>query len=174
VDSINSLSLQLGTASKVPPFGSWESLTSQNSGAFWRGPTTSYLSVSILCAGPQKAITIGNEGTWEEKLTREGSGGTEGNLNWYWGREDNMLVFYRRKVFTFHIWIQTLWLLPSCACFTQQTSEPSSLKRICFSVKMPEKVTSSSFLLLHAMARWTGFHLQNYLEGISHKILQQE
>jgi hypothetical protein len=39
---------------------------------------------------------------------------------------------------------------------------------------MPEKVTISSFLLLDAMARWAGFHSEEYLEGISHKILQQE
>jgi hypothetical protein len=38
---------------------------------------------------------------------------------------------------------------------------------------MPVKVTSSSFLLLYAMARWAGFHLEEYLEGISHKILQK-
>jgi hypothetical protein len=63
---------------------------------------------SILSAGPQKAITIGEGGTWEEKLTGEGSGRAESNMIWYWMRKDKMLVFYRRKVFTFHIWIRTL------------------------------------------------------------------
>ena len=87
VGFISLLSLLLGTASKVPPFGSWESLTSQISGAFWRGPTTSYLPVSILSAGPQKAITIGNEGTWEEKLMEEGSEGQRGTWSGIgWGK----------------------------------------------------------------------------------------
>ena len=56
VGSISSLSLLSGISSKVPPFESWESLTSQVSGAFWRVPPTSYflrLPVSILSAGPQ-------------------------------------------------------------------------------------------------------------------------
>jgi hypothetical protein len=39
VGSISSLSLlHLGISSRVPPFESWESLTSQVSGAFWRVP----------------------------------------------------------------------------------------------------------------------------------------
>jgi hypothetical protein len=45
-----------GASSKVPHFGSWESLTSHVSGAFWRVPPTSYLPrlpVSILSGGPQ-------------------------------------------------------------------------------------------------------------------------
>jgi hypothetical protein len=33
----------LSISSKVPPFESWDSLTSRVSGAFWRGPPTSYL-----------------------------------------------------------------------------------------------------------------------------------
>ena len=39
--SISSLSLLLGFSSKVPPFESLESFTSQVSGAFWRVPPTS-------------------------------------------------------------------------------------------------------------------------------------
>jgi hypothetical protein len=38
VDSISSLSLPLGISCKVPPFVSWESLTTQVSGAFRRVP----------------------------------------------------------------------------------------------------------------------------------------
>jgi hypothetical protein len=58
VCSIYFLSLLSGTSSKVPPFDSWDSLTSQVSGAFWRVPPTSYFRgwrfpVSILSAGPQ-------------------------------------------------------------------------------------------------------------------------
>ena len=56
VGSISSLSLLLGISSKVRSFDSWESLTSQVSGAFWRVLPTSYflrLHVSILSAGPQ-------------------------------------------------------------------------------------------------------------------------
>jgi hypothetical protein len=56
VGSIRSLSLLLGISSKVPPFESWESLTSQVIGAFWMVSPTSYLPrfpVSILSAGPQ-------------------------------------------------------------------------------------------------------------------------
>ena len=40
----------------LPPFESWESLTSQFSGEFWRVPPTSYLQwlhASVLSAGPQ-------------------------------------------------------------------------------------------------------------------------
>ena len=54
--SLSSLSLLSGISSKVPPFESWESLTSQVSGAFWGIPPTSYflrLPVYILSAGPQ-------------------------------------------------------------------------------------------------------------------------
>jgi hypothetical protein len=46
----------VGLSSKILPFDSWESFTSQVSGAFWRVPTTSYflrLPISILSAGPQ-------------------------------------------------------------------------------------------------------------------------
>jgi hypothetical protein len=56
VGSISSLSLLSGISSKVPLFESWESFTSQVSGAFWRVPLTSYflrLPVYILSAGPQ-------------------------------------------------------------------------------------------------------------------------
>jgi hypothetical protein len=55
VGSLTSLSLLLGISSKVPPFESWETLTSQVSGAFCRVPPYSYfprLHVSILSAGP--------------------------------------------------------------------------------------------------------------------------
>ena len=48
--------LPTGDSFNVPPFESWESLTSQVSGAFWKVPPTSYLlrlPVSILSAGPQ-------------------------------------------------------------------------------------------------------------------------
>lgn len=38
VGSISSLSQLMGSSSKVPPFDSWESLTSHVSGAFWRIP----------------------------------------------------------------------------------------------------------------------------------------
>ena len=40
VGSITSLSLPSGISSKVPPFESWESFTSQVSGAFWEVPST--------------------------------------------------------------------------------------------------------------------------------------
>jgi hypothetical protein len=56
VGSISSLSLPLGISSKVPPFESRDSLTSQVSGTFWRVRITSYfqrLPVSILSPGPQ-------------------------------------------------------------------------------------------------------------------------
>jgi hypothetical protein len=56
VGSISSLSLLFGISSKLPPCESWESLTSQVSGAFWRVPPTSYflkLPVYSLSAGPQ-------------------------------------------------------------------------------------------------------------------------
>jgi hypothetical protein len=55
VGSISSLSLLWGIPSNVPPFDSWESLTSQFSDAFWRVPPTSYFlrPVFILCVGPQ-------------------------------------------------------------------------------------------------------------------------
>jgi hypothetical protein len=56
VGSISSLSLLSGISSKVLPFESWESLTSQVSGTFERFPPTSYLlrlPVSILSVGPQ-------------------------------------------------------------------------------------------------------------------------
>jgi hypothetical protein len=42
VGSISSLSLLLGISSKVPPCESWESFTSQISGAFWGEALTSY------------------------------------------------------------------------------------------------------------------------------------
>ena len=54
VDSINSLIS--GISSKVPPYESWESLTTQVSGPFYRVPLTSYpqrLPVFILSADPQ-------------------------------------------------------------------------------------------------------------------------
>ena len=38
VGSISSLSLLSGISWKVPPYESWESLTSQDSGALWGGP----------------------------------------------------------------------------------------------------------------------------------------
>ena len=56
VGSISSLSLLSGISSKVPSYESWESLTSQVSGALWGDPPTSYflrLPVYILSAGPQ-------------------------------------------------------------------------------------------------------------------------
>jgi hypothetical protein len=56
VCSISSLFLLFGISSKVPPFESWESLSSQISGAFWMITPTFYfpeLSASILSAGPQ-------------------------------------------------------------------------------------------------------------------------
>jgi hypothetical protein len=56
VGSISSLSLLLAILSKVPLFESWDCLTSQVSGAFWRVLPTSYLEmlpVSILSAGFQ-------------------------------------------------------------------------------------------------------------------------
>jgi hypothetical protein len=58
VGSISSLSPLLGISSKVPPFESWDTLTSQVSGAFcggWSGVGRSYflrLPVYILSAGP--------------------------------------------------------------------------------------------------------------------------
>jgi hypothetical protein len=64
VGSINSLSLPSGISSKVPPYESWKSLTSQVSGAFWGGsPPTSYFlrfSVYILSAGPH----LGTSACW--------------------------------------------------------------------------------------------------------------
>jgi hypothetical protein len=51
-----SLFLMLSISSKVPPFDSWESLTLQVSGEFWRVPQTSHflrLPVSVLSDGPQ-------------------------------------------------------------------------------------------------------------------------
>lgn len=159
-------SLPLGSKSLSPP----RSLV--HSGGDLQPPISLF---PLFLLALRELLHVGREEPGRKSGQGRGLGGrAEGNLMWYWVREDKMLVFYRRKVFTFHIWIRTLWFLPSCACCIQQTSEPSSLKRICFSVKMPEKVISSSFLLLHAMARWTGFHLEDYLEGISHKILQQE
>jgi hypothetical protein len=56
VGSISSHSLLSGISSKVAPFESWESHTSQVSGAFWRASPTSCLPrlpVSFLSAGPQ-------------------------------------------------------------------------------------------------------------------------
>jgi hypothetical protein len=56
VGSIRPLSLLLGISSKVPPFESWESLTSQISSAFWRVIPTSYLQrlpASLISAGLQ-------------------------------------------------------------------------------------------------------------------------
>jgi hypothetical protein len=56
VDSIGSLSLLSGISSKLHPFESQKSLTSQVSGAFWSDPPTSYLPrllVSIFCACPR-------------------------------------------------------------------------------------------------------------------------
>jgi hypothetical protein len=56
VGSINFLSLLWGISSKVSPFESWDTLTSQVSGAFGGIPPTSYflrLPVSILFSGPQ-------------------------------------------------------------------------------------------------------------------------
>jgi hypothetical protein len=56
VGSMTSLSLLSGISSKVPPYQSCESLTSQVSGVFWRVPQTSYLlslPASILSDGPQ-------------------------------------------------------------------------------------------------------------------------
>jgi hypothetical protein len=53
--STSPLSLPLGISSNVPPFESGGSLTSQDSGTFWRVPPTSYLlslPVSNLSAGP--------------------------------------------------------------------------------------------------------------------------
>ena len=50
------LSLLSGISFKVPPFESWEYLTSQVSGTFFRLPTTSFflgLPVNILSAGIQ-------------------------------------------------------------------------------------------------------------------------
>ena len=38
VGSISSLFLLSGISSKIPPFESWETLTFQDSGAFWRAP----------------------------------------------------------------------------------------------------------------------------------------
>jgi hypothetical protein len=55
VGSISSLSLLWGISFKVPPYESWESLTSQVSGPFWRVSPPSYLlrlPVSIPSAGP--------------------------------------------------------------------------------------------------------------------------
>jgi hypothetical protein len=54
--SISSFSLLSGISFKVPPFESWDSLTSQVSVAFWRFLPNSYiqrLPVSILSAVPQ-------------------------------------------------------------------------------------------------------------------------
>jgi hypothetical protein len=54
--SINTLSLLLNISSKVPPFESWESFTSQGSSAFWKVAPTSYLPrlpASFLFAGLQ-------------------------------------------------------------------------------------------------------------------------
>jgi hypothetical protein len=48
VGSISSLSLLSGISSEIPPFESWESLTSQVSGAFWGGlPTSSFLRLPV-------------------------------------------------------------------------------------------------------------------------------
>ena len=51
-----------------------ESLSPPRSRCILEGPPTSYLPISILSAGHQKAITSGEGGTWEEKLMEEGSG----------------------------------------------------------------------------------------------------
>jgi hypothetical protein len=56
VGSVSSLSLLTGISFMVPPFDSWESLTSQVSGTFWRVPPISYLlilPIYILSAGLQ-------------------------------------------------------------------------------------------------------------------------
>jgi hypothetical protein len=61
VGFIISLFLQSGILSKVPPFESWEYLTSQVSGTFFRLPTTSFflgLPVNILSAGIQGFSTF--------------------------------------------------------------------------------------------------------------------
>jgi hypothetical protein len=53
---VSSLFLLSGISSKVPPYETWESFTSQVSGAFWWVPLTSYfrrLPVCILSAGLQ-------------------------------------------------------------------------------------------------------------------------
>ena len=55
VGSTSSISPLSGNSSNVPPYESWESLTSQVSGAFWKILPTSYFlvfPVSILSAGP--------------------------------------------------------------------------------------------------------------------------
>ena len=61
VGSISSLSLLSGISSTVPPFESWQSLTSQFSGAFWKISPTSYLlrlSVFILSAGLRASFLL--------------------------------------------------------------------------------------------------------------------
>jgi hypothetical protein len=52
----------------------------------------------------RKLLQLGREDLGG-KVDGRGKWGAEGNLIWYWVREDKMLDFYRRKVFTFHIWI---------------------------------------------------------------------
>jgi hypothetical protein len=59
VGYISSPNLLSGISSKVPPFESWKSLTSQVSSAFWRVPTTSYflrLPVYILSAALRTSV----------------------------------------------------------------------------------------------------------------------
>jgi hypothetical protein len=48
VGSISSLSLLSGISSKVPPYESWESLTSQVSGAFWETPNLLFPEVACF------------------------------------------------------------------------------------------------------------------------------
>ena len=110
VGSISSLSLLLGTASKVTCFGSWEFLTSKISGAFWRVPQPPISLFPFFLLALRKLLQLGREGPGRKSWWTRGVGWAEGNLIRYWMREDKMLVFYRRKDFAFHIWIRTLCL----------------------------------------------------------------
>jgi hypothetical protein len=67
VDSTSSLPPLLGISSKVPPFESWQPLTSQVSGTFWREPSTSHLlrlHISIHSAGPHGFTLPPPPNTW--------------------------------------------------------------------------------------------------------------
>ena len=66
VGSISSLSLLSRISSKVPPFESWNSFTSQVSGVFWGVPPTSYflrLPFYILSSGHQVFSTFPSPNT---------------------------------------------------------------------------------------------------------------
>jgi hypothetical protein len=128
VDSISSLSLLWGISSKVPPFESWESLTSKVCSTFWEGiPSTSYflrLPISILSAGPQAIETLSLiepwswcfQVVWWASKCQNSSSSTSLALEWKAGAVTQLCM-----------WVLSTKLVPSCLLDEHLTNGAISL-----------------------------------------------